>query len=137
MSPIEGIETKGDKDFISAEAQALWNKQMADKGFVSERGFGKLISPFSEIIERKGWEFFCTHKAPGFSSMAKEFYANMVWMREDSIYVRGVWVTFGHKRINKVLQLMELKHGSKFKKLVENPDHGKIIDLLTVARQGK
>ena len=60
----------------------------------------------------------------------------MVGMREDSIYVRGVWVTFGHKRINEVFQLKELKHGSKFNKLVENPDHGKIIDLLT-ARQGK
>ena len=30
----------------------------------------------------------------------------------------------------------ELKHGSKFKKLVENPNHEKIIDLLT-ARQEK
>ena len=50
----EGIETEGDKDFISTEAQALWNKKMANKGFVSERGFGKMISPFVEIIERKG-----------------------------------------------------------------------------------
>ena len=40
LNPTEGIETEGDKDFISAEAQALWNKQMADKGFVSERGLG-------------------------------------------------------------------------------------------------
>ena len=99
---------------------------MTDKGFVRERGFGKLISPFAEIIERKGWEFFCTHKAPGFSALAREFYANMVGMREDSVYVQGVWVTFGHKRINEVFQLKELKHGSKFKKLVENPDHGKL-----------
>ena len=83
----DGIETEGDKDFISVEAQALWNKQMADKGFIIERGFGKLISLFVEIIERKGWEFFCTHKAPGFSALAREFYANMVGMREDSVYV--------------------------------------------------
>ena len=55
----------------------------------------------------------------------------MVGMREDSVYIRGVWVAFGHKRINEVLQLKELKHGLRFKKLVENPDHGKIIDLLT------
>ena len=48
------IETEGNKDFIFAWAQALWNKQMANKGFVRERGFGKLISPFAEIIERKG-----------------------------------------------------------------------------------
>ena len=52
------------------------------------------------------------------------------------MYVLGVWVPFGHKRINEVLQLKELKHGSKFKKLVEKPDHGKIINLLT-AGQGK
>ena len=52
-------------------------------------------------------------------------------MREDSVYVRGVWVPFGHKRINEMFKLKELKHGSKFKKLVENPDHEKIIDLLT------
>ena len=60
----------------------------------------------------------------------------MVGMREDSVYVRGVWVPFGHKRINVMFKLKELKHSSKFKKLVENPDHEKIIDLLTVG-QGK
>ena len=35
---------------------------MADKGFISERGFGKPISTFAEIIEKKGWEFFYAHK---------------------------------------------------------------------------
>ena len=60
----------------------------------------------------------------------------MVWMREDTVYVRGAWVPFGHKRINEMFKLKELKHGSKFKKLVENHDHEKIIDLLT-AGQGK
>ena len=109
---------------------------MANKGFISKRGFGKLVSSFVEIIERKGWKLFYTHKAPGFSALAREFYANMVGMREDSVYVRGIWVKFGHKRINEVLQLKERKHGSKFKKLVENPDLGKIIDL-SIAGQGK
>ena len=60
----------------------------------------------------------------------------MVGMREDSVYVRGVWVPFGHKRINEMLKLKELKHDYKLKKLVENPDHEKIIDFLT-AGQGK
>ena len=60
----------------------------------------------------------------------------MVGMREDSVYARGVWVPLGHKRINEMFKLKELKHGSKFKKLVENLDHEKIIDLLT-AGQGK
>ena len=55
----------------------------------------------------------------------------MVGMREDTIFKRGVWVPFGGKRINEMFKLKELKHGSKFKKLVENPNHEKIIDLLT------
>ena len=58
----------------------------------------------------------------------------MLEMREDSVYVREVWVHFGHKRINTVFQLKELKHGSKFKKLVENPDHEKIVNLLTAGK---
>ena len=83
----EENETKGIKDFISAEDQALWNNQMDDKGFISERGFANFISPFAEIIEKMGWEFFCAHKAPSFSALAREFYENMVRMREDSVYV--------------------------------------------------
>ena len=125
-----------DKDFVSVEPKDIWTKVMADKGFVYERGFGKLISSFSEIIEKRGWESFCAHTAPGFSDMAREFYANMVGMREDAVFMRGVWVPFGDKRINEMFKLKELKHGYKFKKLVANPYHRKIIDLLT-ARQGK
>ena len=104
---------------------------LADKGFISERCFGKLISHFSEKIEKRGWESFCAHTAPGFSALAREFYPNMVGMREDKVYLQGVWLPFGHKRINEMFKLKELKHGSKFKKLVENPDHENIIDLLT------
>ena len=133
---MEEEETESDKDFVSAKAKDLWNRLLADKGFLNEKGFGKLISPFFEIIEKRGWESFCAHTGPGFSTMAREFYANTVGMREDTVYVRGVWVPFGHKRINEMFKLKKLKHGSKFKKLVENPDHENIIDLLT-GRQGK
>ena len=68
--------------------------------------------------------------------MAKEFYANMVGMRKDTVFMRGVLVPFGDKRINEMFKLKELKHGSKFKKRVANLDHKKIIDLL-IAAQGK
>ena len=81
---------------------------LADKGFVCERGFGKLISHFSEIIEKRGWESFCAHATPGFFALAREFYANMVEMREDIVYVREVLVPFGHKRINEMFKLKEL-----------------------------
>ena len=101
---------------------------------MGERGFGKLISPFSEVIEKRGWGFFCEHKAPGFSALAREFYANMVGMKEDSVYVRGVWVPFEHRRINEMFKLRELKHGSKYKKMVENPNYEKILNLLTAGK---
>ena len=104
---------------------------MFDDEFVCERGFGKLISPFSEVIEKRGWGFFCEHKAPGFSALAREFYANMVGMKEDSIYVRGVWVPFRDIRINEMFKLRDFKHGSKYKKLVENPNYEKILNRLT------
>ena len=62
---------------------------MSDKEFFYERGFGKLVSPFSEVMKKRGWEFFCEHKAPGFAALARQFYANMVGMKDDSVYVRG------------------------------------------------
>ena len=80
-------ESEEDKDFVSTEAKDIWTKVLADKGFVCERGFGKLISHFFEIIEKRGWESFYAHTAPGFSALAREFYANMVGMREDTVYV--------------------------------------------------
>ena len=104
---------------------------MYDKEFIYERGFGKLISPFSEVIEKRGWAFFCEHKAPGFSALPREFYANMVGMKGDSIYVRGVWVPFDDRRINEVFKLRDFKHGSKYKKLLENPNYEKIVNRLT------
>ena len=57
---------------------------------MGERGFGKPIPPFSEVIEKRGWGFFFEHKAPGFSTLAREFYENMVGMKDDSVYMRGV-----------------------------------------------
>ena len=60
----------------------------------------------------------------------------MVGMKEDSVYVRGVWVPFRHRRINEMFKLRDLKHGSKYKKLVENPHYENIWNLLTTG-EGK
>ena len=117
--------TEEEKDFISQEAKELWNKVMADKEFVCERGFGKLVSPFSEVMKKRGWEFFYEHKAPGFSALVREFYANMVGIKDDSVYVRGVWVPFDDRRINEVFKLRDFEDGSKYKKLLENPNYKK------------
>ena len=104
---------------------------MSNKEFVYERGFGRLVSPFSEVMKIRGWEFFCEHKAPGFAALVREFYANMVGMKDDSVYVRGFWVPFDDIRINEVFKLRDFKHGSKYQKLMENPNYKKIVNRLT------
>ena len=104
---------------------------MCDKDFVCERGFGKLISPFYEVITKRGWVFFCEHKAPGFAALPGEFYANRVGMKDDSVFVRGVWVPFDDRSINEMFKLRDYKHGSKYKKLLESPNYEKIVNLLT------
>ena len=127
----ERAETEEEKDFISQEAKELCNKVMYDKDFVCERGFGKVISPFFEVITKRDWEFFYEHKAPGFAALPREFYANMVGMKDDFVFVRGVWVPFDDRSINEAFKLRDYKHGSKYKKLLESPNYKKIVNLLT------
>ena len=92
------------------------------------------ISPFAEIIEKRGWNLFCKHKPPSFAAVVREFYANMIDMKEDSVYVRGIWVLMGYERINEVLQIKDPKNGSKYKKLLRDPNHEKIVDFLTAGK---
>ena len=55
----------------------------------------------------------------------------MVGMKDDSVYVRGVWVPFGDRRINEIFKLRYFKHGSEYKKLLENLNYEKIVNRLT------
>ena len=104
-------ESEDDKAFISDEAYSVWEKNLIEKGFIGERGFGKFISPFAEIIEKRGYNLFYKHKPLNFATIVREFYANMIDMKEDSVYVRGIWVPMGHERINEVLQIKDPKNG--------------------------
>ena len=74
---------------------------------------------------------FCKYKPPGFAAVVREFYSNMIDIREDLVYIKGVWVPMGHERINEVLQIKDPKNGSKFKRLLGEPSHDKIVDFLT------
>ena len=91
--------------------------------FIGEKGFNKLISPFLETIEKKGWHLFCDHKAPIFVDVIKEFYSNMVGLREKTYYVRGKRISFSREKINETFNLKELKDGSMFKKLLKESDY--------------
>ena len=99
--------------------------------FIGEKGFRKWISPFQELTESKGWHLFCEHKTPGFVDVVKEFYANMVGMKDKTVYVRGKWISFNREQMDQTYNLHERKNGSKLKKLVNEPDFQKIVDLLT------
>ena len=88
-----------------------------------------MVSPFRELVESKGWHLFYEQKAHGFVDVVKEFYANMVGMKDKVVYVRGKWIPFGREQIDQTYNLQERKNGSKFKRLVETPDYQKIVDL--------
>ena len=109
---------------------------MSDKGFIGERGFSTFISPFAEIIKKRGWNLFCKHKPPGYATVVREFYSNMNDMKEYAVYVTGVLVPMGHEMINEVLQIKDPKNRSKYKKLTIEPNHEKIVDFL-IGGKGK
>ena len=55
----------------------------------------------------------------------------MVRTKNKVVYVKGIWVSFSKEQINQTFNLKERKDGSKFKRLVEEPNFQKIVDLLT------
>ena len=109
-------------DWVSELAFITWRDKLHHKYFIGERGFSKWISPFQEIVEKRGWFPFCEHNSLGFVDVVKEFYANMVGMKDKTIYIRGKWISFSRKQINQTYNMNERKNGSKFKKLVKEPD---------------
>ena len=118
-------------DFVSELAYFAWKDKLQYKDFIGERGFSKLISPFQEIIEKRGWHLFCEHKAPRFVDVIKEFYSNMVGLKEKTCFVRGQWISFNGEKIDETFNLKERKNGSKFKRLVKKLEYQKIVDLMT------
>ena len=119
------------EDFVSDEAYSNWKKHYANKGFVVERRFKNPITPFKETIEKRGWETLWTHRRSGYTAVVREFYSNLVGRKDNTVFVRGVWVPYGAQAINQVYGMAGHKHGSKFKKLLENPDLKKIDERLT------
>ena len=109
-------------------------ENLSDRRFIGESGFSKFASPFAKTIKKRGWSLFYMHKRPGFAAVVREFYANMEKIKEDSVYVRGVWVLMGHKRINEVLQIKDPKNGSNYKKLLKESNYEKIVNFLTAGK---
>ena len=51
--------------------------------------------------------------------------------KDNSVYVRGFWVSYGAKTINEMYGMEGQKHGSKYKKMIDNPNREKIARKLT------
>ena len=109
-------------------------KSLKERGFIAERGFKKLVSPFFEMLEKREWQALGEHKEPRCVAMVQEFFANMVEEEGKKVYVRGHWIDFSKERINMLFNLKVQKDGSKFKKLLKEPDYQKIVDLLTASK---
>ena len=60
---------------------------LKDKGFIAERGLKKVISPFTEMLENRGWQSLAEHKEPGHPSLVREFFSNMVDKEGKRVYV--------------------------------------------------
>ena len=96
----ERKQEEEEDEFVSEEAFSIWKKHYAGKGFVGERGFSQLISPFKELIDQRGWGKFCKHQKSGYVAVVREFYSNLVGRKENSVFVRGVWVPCEAETIN-------------------------------------
>ena len=81
-------------------AYISWRDKLQHIDFIGERGFNKWLSPFQELVESKGWYLFCEHKAPGFVDVVKEFYVNIVGMKDKDVYIRGKWISHGIEQID-------------------------------------
>ena len=95
-------------------------KSLRDRGFIVERGFKNLVSPFSKMLEKRGWQSLGKHKEPSCAALVKEFFANMVEDEGKKIYVIGQWIDFSKEKINILFNLKGQKDGSKFKKLLKD-----------------
>ena len=72
-----GADEARAKNLISEKAAASMEGSLKNRGFITERGFKNIISPFAEVLERSEWQLLAKHKESGCASFVKEFYANM------------------------------------------------------------
>ena len=83
------------------------------------------------MIEQRGWGKFYKHQKSCYTAVVREFYSNLVWRKQNSFFVRGVWVPYGAETINAMYGMEGQKHGSKYKKIADKPNHEKIARRLT------
>ena len=94
-------------DLVSETTHVVMEQTLLYKDFIGERGFNKIISPFREEIEKRGWNLLCEHIPVGFAAVVREFFANLVDKKERNCYVRGKWISFNRKEINRTYNMKQ------------------------------
>ena len=87
------------------------------KGYVEEKGFKKLMSPFKEEVKQRGWETMSQHMEPERKAIVKEFYANLGERKDLTCYVKGRWIPFGERAISQLLKLRPKGDCTKYEQL--------------------
>ena len=65
LEEIEVVVEEGEaRAFYSSKGAKTFQKHLAKKSFMEERGFKELVSPFKKEIERRGWEKLSQHREP-------------------------------------------------------------------------
>ena len=95
------------------------------QGISRRKGIQLTHLPFPGIDSAKRVGEFCKHKKSGYAAVVREFYSNLVRRKENSVFVRGVWVPYGAETINVMYRMEGQKHGSKYKKIADRPNREK------------
>ena len=77
------------ENFILESAVALMEGSLKNRGFIAKKGFKNIISPFTEMVEKREWQSLAEHKEPGCASLVREFFANIVEREGKRVYVIG------------------------------------------------
>ena len=106
--------------------EALCRKEVCRR-----KGIQPTHLPVQGIDRAKRWGKFCKHQKSGYAAVVREFYSNLVGRKENSVFVRGVWVPYGNETIDAMYGMEGQKHGSKYKKIADRPNREKIARRLT------
>ena len=61
-----------------------------DRGFIAEKGLKKLISPFANMLENRGWQSLGEQKEPSYAALVKEFFNNLVEREGRKYMSKGI-----------------------------------------------
>ena len=94
------VEVGQARAFYSKKGADTFKKYLTKKGFVEERGFKNLVSPFKEEVKKRGWETVSQHMELGRRALMKEFSVNLGERKTLTCYFKGRWVPFGEGTIS-------------------------------------